>query len=286
MFTSFPEIQHKGIYNTQFIMDIEKLIASIEKTYTSSSLIYESMLEHFLNLDGLPFYYVPLKRGSYLIRARYKNANLHFEKPEEFSYPPSEYVCNFSRLNRPRQSLFYASETENSCFAEMIRFWGEEFNLGDKIRVGLGKWRLKEDIKVIIVPDPDNKSELNINTVNRLKPLELEFWRYISEKFKTTGLDDKNIYEFTSAFSNALYLNGKKQDKSVGGFIYSSVQSPENLNLALNKELVDSDILNLEQIAEMQCTRLDNDNRKLPFYTEIIGLRRNAIIANDKIIWK
>jgi hypothetical protein len=267
-------------------MSVSDHILSIENTYKSAILTYETMLEFFFNIDGLPIYFVPLRSGSNLIRARYKVANEHFDKPEEFSYPPKELVQTFSRMNRPRQSLFYASETEHACLAEMMRFWGEEFNIGDKIKVAMGKWRLTKDIKLIIIPDPDNESELNQIIVRQLSSESLEFWSYISKKFKTTGLEEKNIYEFTSAFSNSIYLNAKRNDNSVNGFIFGSVQSPNTLNLALDKELIDSEILILEQLAEMQCTRIGLDNRELPYYTEILGSRKKGILVDGKIKWK
>lgn len=267
-------------------MSVNDYILKIENAYKSSELTYETMLEFFFNIEGLPIYYIPMRSGSYMIRARYKSAKEEFEKPSEFSYPPSSNVQSFSRLNRPKQSLFYASETEHACLTEMMRFWGEEFELGDKIKVAMGKWRLTEDIRLIIIPDPKNESELNQNIVKKLNSEELKFWSYISNKFKTTGLEEKNIYELTSAFSNSIYINTKRKDKSVCGFIFCSVQSPNELNLALDKELIDSKKVILEQLAEMQCTKIGIDKRKLPYYTEILGSRKKGLIENEIINWK
>jgi hypothetical protein len=265
---------------------IVNYIESIEKSYKSATLVYETMLEFFFNLDRLPIHFVPMKKGSSLTRARYKSADENFSNPEEFSYPPEEYVQSFSRVNRPRQSLFYAGETEHTCLAEMMRFWGEEFDIGDKIKVAMGRWRLIKDIKLIIIPDPNNKSDLNQIVVKRLGSDALKFWSYMSKKFKTTGKEEKYIYELTSAFSNSIYLNLKRNDSSICGFIYSSVQSPNNLNVALEKELIDSKILVPEQYAEMQCARIGYDNRKLPYYSEVIGSRKQGVLKNGMIKWK
>lgn len=265
---------------------ITDYIDLIENSYKSATLPYETMLEFFFNLDGLPIHFVPMKKGSSLIRARYKSANENFSNPEEFSYPPEECVQGFSRVNRPRQSLFYAAETEHGCLTEMMRFWGEEFNIGDRIKVAMGRWRLTKDIKLIIIPDPKNESDLNQIVLKRLSSDALKFWSYMSKKFKTTGKEEKRIYELTSAFSNSIYLNLKRNDNSISGFIYSSVQSPNTLNIALEKELIDSNSLVLEQFAEMQCARIGNNNRKLPYYSEVIGSRKQGVLTNGKIIWK
>lgn len=262
-------------------MTAREIIDTIEKNYKSSDLIYEMMLAHFVNLSGLGFHTVTVKQGSPIIRARYSDKMDSFIDLSEVSYPQKCFVKNFSRLNRPGQNLFYASESEIACLSEMLPFWFAEFKTGDLIKVTLSKWIVRYDLKLLIIPDIDNSSQLNKATVKQLHPEEIVFWNYISSKYKTSTKDDKNIYEFTSAFANALWLNAKSQNISINGFIYSSVQSAQNVNIAFSTDTIDTESLTPSEFVEITFQRTGVNEYGLPTYIES-GLRTRGIMNFDK----
>jgi hypothetical protein len=267
-------------------MKIKNVIKEIEKKYKSGNLIYERLFAYFVNLRGYSFKLVTLKKGSTLFRARYKPDKNSFLKINELSYPPSKYVKNFSRLNRPYQSLFYASKSKEACLSEMIRFWFNEFNNGDTIRVTFAEWFVKEDLKLLIIPDTANKSELNKNTIKDMHSQELEFWDYISSKFKTSTKDDSNVHEFSAAFSNSLQLNIDLQEIDASGFIYSNVQNNSDVNIAIFPKFIDLSYIIPSKFTEFDVQRTFIDKSGLPNY-KMIGHEINGFpnFNNNYIDW-
>jgi len=262
-------------------MTARQIIDAFDEAYKSSEMIYEMMISNFINLSGIGFQTVPLKQDSTVFRARYRD---NFEPIIDFadiSYPPISAVKNFSRLNRPCQSLFYASESEIACILEMLPFWFDEFRTNDLINVTLSKWIVRYDLIVLIIPDTNNTNNFNKKVKENLDPEEIVFWDYISNKFTTTTKNDKNIYEFTAAFANALWLNAKRQNLNINGFIYGSVQSKQNVNIALSKDTIDSDKLTPVDFIELTFKRIGIDESGLPTYKEI-GSRKKGIPIFDK----
>lgn len=266
-------------------MSIPEIINTLEKTYQtpSSFMIYEKMFAKFLRLSDFKFRTIPIKQGSPIFRARYSMDNKPFKKLSDISYPPKEAVNSFSRLNRPLQNLFYASETAESCLSEMLPLWFKDFKKGDVISVTIGKWIVRNDLKLLIIPDTNNTNKKNEKILNRLEKEEKEIWDYFSKKFKTTTKQDKNIYEFTSALGNALWLNSKSQNLDISGFLFSSVQSPENVNIALEPKMIDKGNLVPSEFVETYFQREKTNNNDLPSYREI-GERKSGHIDMEKEI--
>jgi hypothetical protein len=267
-------------------MTAQEIIGHIETIYKNSELTYEMMFVHFANLSGVGFQLVTIKRGSPILRARYSKNLKSFQSFTEISYPKIEHVRDFSRLNRPRQNIFYASETEKACLTEMLPFWFDEFKTGDIISVTLSKWILQNDLKLLIIPDANNTNEFNKTVRQKLEPQEIEFWNYISKKFKTSTKQDKKIYEFTSAYSNALWLTTLSQKINASGFIYSSVQSPDSVNIAISTKIIDRKELIPTEVVETKFQRKGTTNNGLPSYQEI-GERKNGFVSfgDGKINW-
>ncbi len=88
----------------------------------------------------------------------------------------------------------------------------------------------------------------------------------------------------TSAFGNSLWLNSISEQMNPNGFIYSSVQSPNNLNIALSVQTIDSDSLILSELIEMQFQRMDSNIKGLPTYKEIGNRKKGLIDMNKKLI--
>jgi hypothetical protein len=264
---------------------MEEKINEIENAYHNSNLVYESLLSHFMSMK-IPFLTVPMKKGSIITRARYTKGNNSFTKLREVSYPKSSIVTQFSRLNRPLQSLFYGSENTDACLSEMMPFWFNEIEVDDIITITIGSWLLDSDLCVFIIPDVENLNQLNQKIIRSLNVDELKFWNYTSKKFKISTKDEGSIYEFTAALGNALLLISSSNNLNVDGFLYSSVQSPKNLNVALKTKIADSQILVPKQFQELQVKKIGYDKNRLPLYMEIGERKKGKPDSNNEnIIW-
>jgi len=266
-------------------MIVKEIINTIEKNYKSSELVYEKMLEFFFSLSGIGFNTIPMKQNSIIVRARYSGNMASLINLSDITYPPIQYIKNFSRLNRPYQSLFYGSESESACLSEMLPFLIDEYKTGDYIYLTLSKWIVRHDLELLIIPDTNNSNEMNKKVIELLNNEEITFWDYISTKFKMSTKEDKSIYEFTSAFANALWLNSKRQNINLNGFIYSSVQSKLNVNIALSTDTVD-DALTPVELAELKFQRTGMNDFNLPIYQET-GSRKKGYpnFGKSQIEW-
>lgn len=265
-------------------MTVKETICLIENIYKNSDLIYESLFARFVNLTGFSFQSITLKKGSSVFRARYHCNDVSSDMIKDFSYPPKPCVKDFSRLNRPYQNLFYASESYQACIAEMTPYWFDEFETGDVIKVVIGKWVIRKDIKLIVIPDFQNSSELTKKVLNQFQKGEVEFWEYITSKFKESRKKDKNIYEFTSSLANALWLNTKLQKINCDGFINTSVQSDSNMNIALSPEVIDLDNIQPAEFNEITFKRTGYNETGLPTYCSIGNIRHGIVKVDDSII--
>jgi hypothetical protein len=202
------------------------------------------------------------------------------------SYPSKKIVTDFSRLNRPEQNIFYASESKITCLTEMLPFWINHIKTGEIIKVTIGVWTVMDDLKLLIIPDTSNFNERNRNIKSQLNPTEIEFWDYISGKFRKTTMEDEKIYEFTSAFANALWLNAMSQSLDLNGFIYSSVQSPMNINIALSVNTIDSGNIIPYQFEDIYFQKIGVTDSGLPEYKEIFERKHGyANLKSGTIDW-
>jgi hypothetical protein len=267
-------------------MNAQEMIDIIEHTYTTFDLKYEMLLAHFFNMSGIGFYPITIRKNSPIYRARYSDKLTSYTALQEISYPEKKSVVDFSRLNRPSQNLFYGSESEVVCLKEMLPYWFEKYHIGDRILVTIVECRTNKDLTLIIIPDADSTSDLNRNVFAKMQHEEKLFWEYISKKFTTTTKEDKFIYEFTSAYSNALRINTTMQGLKCDGFIYSSSQSREKLNIALIPKVIDNELITFGQLVEIKFQMIGYTETGLPSYKEI-DERKNGFIerSSSKIKW-
>lgn len=70
------------------------------------------------------------------------------------------------------------------------------------------------------------------------------------------------------------------------GFIYSSVQSENNINIALNPQMVDSEKIVLTELMEKRFKRIGLNEKGLPIYRQIGKTKKGRINSlNKKINW-
>ncbi len=74
-----------------------------------------------------------------------------------------------------------------------------------------------------------------------------------------------------------MWLNAKPQDEKLQGFIYSSVQSKQNVNVALTTNVIDSEILIPLNSLEVTFKRDGVDKNNMPAYKQIGNWKRGSI---------
>ncbi len=265
--------------------DKPDILKYLEDVYTTSTMKYEIMFAEFALLNGFEFHIVKFDIGTKIARCRFNSDNNSYKNVTQISYPPNTYINDFSRANRPNQKLFYASDSEIACLAEMIPLWNRVLSGQEKYKVTSSLWKTTDMLNMIVIPNRNSTSDYNKIIIKKMKEIEQDFWEYITNKFKTTTLDDEYIYEFTSAFSNALRINAHNQGFKVDGIIYSNVLLDEYINIALLPEIIDSQKLIPFEIVELEFIKNNQGNNVSPNYTDT-GIRRRGIINNNDIIWK
>lgn len=209
----------------------------INEIYQSSNNKYKDLYEYFLTHCGFSITSTRLNIGFDTYRIRDYQDISEINNKDDVKYPP--FSRSFSRIGKPNQIWFYISDDYQASFAEMLPIWYKKVNAGTNIKIVLSIWHIRQEIKVLIIPDLKNINEvckrLDLSTYLN----EKDFWSYICERFGTSTLDDENIYLFTSAFANALMDRAKKEGKEFDGIFYPSVQYPFKSNIALLPSCVD-----------------------------------------------
>lgn len=220
----------------------------IEEIYKSSERIYEDLYHVFMYNCGFQILLTKLSLGYDTYRIRDFNDIREIRSKDNVKYPPVSKT--YSRIGKPDQIWFYVSDDIGACLAEMMPIWYSKNKPGQDINIIVSTWQVRREVTVIIIPDL-----MNINEVCRqidLSPYHSDkvFWSYICSKFRSTTLDEKDIYQFTSAFANALVDRASLEGKQVDGIFYPSVQYPIKSNLALRTSCVDDDQLVLRYLCK------------------------------------
>lgn len=275
----------------------KKIIQSIEEVDSNNEYAYERMFLSYLKLNHLPIVMYEIPEGTPLFRARTHKENILYKKITDIGIPPEDKVRNFARCNRPFQPLFYCSESRPVSFMELVEYWSDTTDFGEKLFVTVGKWILKTSLNLIIVADPDEKTQVTefdkyhgngINEfLNRYSGEVKESYRilfeFLAEKFRAPAKNDLKTYLITSAYSNIalMHANGKAV-----GMHYPSVPfGGEGLNFAINKEFYSTNKLELIYVIRNEFISKKNEYGKHTF-TETDRIECKKIdIANNMLIW-
>ncbi len=259
----------------------------IEQVDLESAIAYERILEiFFARRFGLPGHIVPIKNGSKIYRTRFSINEQAYESIADISYPLCSNVKNFSRANRPGQIVFYGSDSINTNLTELMPYWLENIQIGQKIYVTHGEWKVVEDIRVLIIPDYSNSKMVQLTEkINQLIGSEEEkmLIDYINKLFRINTIENKNIYKITSAFCNVIRCFAERKNESIDGIMYTSVQDRIGFNLALNTNVVDSNKIQLAKVGKQSFKKINNK----PLYIEInnITMASHVDHVNGRILW-
>jgi len=227
-------------------MGIKKIIEIYQNSYQK----YDDLYDYFLNYCGFQILATRLSIGYITFRVRDYNNLDEIVKRENVQYPKSSPY--FSRIGKPNQIWFYISDGWKASLTEMLPSWYKKIKPGENIKVIISTWQIRQDINVLIIPDLDKINNVS-NALNLDSHYNSDFWKLICRKFQSTTLEDKNIYEFTSAFANALITRAQYEGKPVDGIFYPSVQYKQESNVALIPSVVDNEKIILKDLLRTEC---------------------------------
>ena len=230
-------------------MDIEK----IEEIYHYSYNKYEDLYDYFLYRCWFNILSTRLTIGYQTCRIR-DFVNLEeIQKKENVQYPKESK--SYSRAGKPGQVWFYISDDVNATYAEMMPIWLRNKGYGETFYTVVSFWQVRELIEVLVIPDLTN-----VNIICKKMNLEpykehIKFWEYITCKFREDSINNESIYEFTSAFANAIIARSTIEGQNIKGIFYPSAQLLERSNLALMPSVVDKEEISLVRVAKIKCRK-------------------------------
>lgn len=241
-----------------------EFVTKIDEIYKTSNNKYEDLFDFFTKNCFFEIYTSRLTLNTNTFRVRDFDNISEIKTKGDVKYPPKA-PCQFSRIGKPFDTWFYVSDDMNTAIVEMFPNWSRKYENEGLINIVISTWKIMAHIDTVIIPD-----FMNLNHVS--KSLELVekytdklFWSYICEKFRTTTLDDVNIYEFTSSFANSIFFKAKQENKNIDAIFYPSVQYQTYSNVALKKSVVDDEKVELNKVIISSLYKTINEDGKV-FY--------------------
>lgn len=207
--------------------DLNSLIKNISKIDLDSETAYDELYDLFTQGFNMPIIFVPLKKGSICYRSRNNHNEEYFESFSDLSYPDKKFIPNYSRANKPGQQVFYCSDSFETTLAELLPYWSKDLKIGDTFAITVGQWIFMKKIYVACIPDFENvrlmtvlESKIDFKNDTAL----MKYWEFINSFLRAQGLNQSNIYKFTSAFCNSVLTNSQVMGEDINGIMYTSIQ--------------------------------------------------------------
>lgn len=278
-------------------MDIGKLkiaFNTLDSIDPTDELAYEKAFIAFNSIGHLPIF-IDTVENSKVFRTRTHDTADHFTNISDIAITPRKFVKDFARCNRPFQSIFYSSENRPTSFMELLEYWSETKNFGDKLYITIGLWETTKPVNLIIVTTPDIlKRESQFDKYHgvaydeHLKKRSKEeqefsavFFNYLFDKFRKPAKHDLKTYIITSAYANIAITQAKEL---ADGISYPSVPFNGNgVNLALKESY--SKTLKLTQAMWTQFEITPTDEGKHNFTESKSILTEKIDLTTGKIQW-
>jgi hypothetical protein len=276
---------------------VEKAIALLEAINPENEYAYENAVLAYLTIGRLPVLQYDIPAESIFFRTRTHEDDNLFPLISDISITPNQFVKDFARCNRPFQSKFYCSENRPTSFAELVEYWSETKDFGDKVYVTIGRWKLKKPLTGIIVTTPDKENRVSEfdkehgavmetfieQTDAEIRGATILFYRFLFDKFRKSAKNDRKTYIITTAYCNVALAHSEGK---VDGIYYPSVPfGGQGINFAINSDYVLGNNLELTNILRNELTVSKNENGKHGF-TETGKVEASGFdIKNNSISW-
>lgn len=276
-------------------MDESELLSlknHIAKINLESETAYEEIFCAFTQGFNMPIIFIPLKKGSICYRCRNNKDKKDYENFSDLSYPDKKFILNYSRANKPGQQVFYCSDSFGTTLTELLPKWSKDFEIGESFTVTISEWNFMNEITIACIPDFDNARLMKLlnNKIDFESDAALmKYWEFINTFFRAQGLNQPNVYKFTSAFCNALLSNTQVMGEKVNGIMYTSIQdlTLQGWNLAISPKFVEKN-LKLKKVLKLILQKSGYKNG-MPTYDN--NLNPEPVFAKklnyklEKILW-
>lgn len=285
------------IFILMTIDNVQKAINKLEAIDPKEEYAYEKAVLAYLTIKHLPILLYDIPHGTFVFRTRTHETDNLFPNISDISITPNSFVMNFARCNRPFQSKFYCSENRPTSYMELVEYWAETKEFGDKIYVTIGKWRLKRAMTVIIVTTPDSDkriSDFDIqhgaalesfieDTKPEIREATIILYRYLFDKFSKSAKKDPKTYIITTAYCNLALSHA---DGKADGFYYPSVPfGGQGVNFAINAGFMEGHNMELTNVLRNEFNVDRNESGKHSFTESDKIEAKNVDMSKNAIGW-
>lgn len=246
---------------------LDKAINTL-KSIDLKKVSYEKILYYLIKeIVVLPITVAKIIKGYPVFRARVNKDDEIFYSENEISYRvDNDNIKDYGRANIPKQSMFYgAIESKEVPHPRLVNLFEtselfrEPNDKDGEFILTVGKWRVKEDFKVIEMVfskgNVQNNEDIN-RSYNKQKEMMLKDYpdqldqiekilEFFSDEFAKKVKNSNSDYKITTAYLNLALMN--KQD--LCGVTYPSVRTDYKANnIAIFPSVVEQ-FLDLEMVS-------------------------------------
>jgi hypothetical protein len=222
---------------------------------------------------NLPFQCIT-QDSSCFYRARKHKNNSFFENKDDVWYPNKKYVTEIGRANRSGESKMYISQLPRVTLFEM------HLNKGDTVTISKIGIKAGSALNVQFLSTADMKTQ--IVTDDRLKDIGLDMngiknyrliHNFLSDEFTK---EKKKWYPLSTAIAEVItsYENSD-------GLLYSSIQSKNDFNIVLKKEIADEKL----ELINSVCFEVINENEDGSIVIKDIAATSSIDSLTGEISW-
>lgn len=248
-----------------------------EKTLSELSLLNFSGI--FIKTTELPLYRVRLNDKD----------NKPFVKSSDLNYAPAKFVCNYGRVNKPGQSMFYCSESETISTLELLHDYLLKNDIGHVRYATRSKWIIKKELYLLVMAiAPSNREFVNGYKIREKcykfiesEPLTVQnnyfnLYSLTEHFFLMNAKNDYSVYVVCSAIANYFTL----QFPEIDGLIFPTVQGNTGYNFVFRPHIVDNKMILPESKVSIEKWTVANKNQ-----SNVDLNPKNGYIKDDDIIW-
>jgi hypothetical protein len=222
---------------------------------------------------NLPFQCIT-QDSSCFYRARKHKNNSFFENKDDVWYPNKKDVTEIGRANRSGESKMYISQLPRVTLFEM------HLNKGDTVTISKIGIKAGSALNVQFLSTADMKTQ--IVTDDRLKDIGLDMngiknyrltHNFLSDEFTK---EKKKWYPLSTAIAEVItsYENSD-------GLLYSSIQSKNDFNIVLKKEIADEKL----ELINSVCFEVINENEDGSIVIKDIAATSSIDSLTGEISW-
>jgi hypothetical protein len=277
----------------EYLTHIENCVSEIRSIDMSNGWAYEQVVHSILKIEKLPIILFKYPKDAFIYRARINNDKNLFQNVSDISSPEKKDVRYYGRANKPRQVLFYGSETRPVSYLEFTSHLSETVPIGDEAMITIGAWQLLKEMQLVLVYNPalprDNAynkyhgqgfDDFISNIPKELRKGTTRFFEFIGEEYAKIADDNDESYYITCAYSNIILGH-----KSCDGIMYPSVPlGGEGFNVAIKEKIYKEGYLKLDSVMVDRFIAKAQENGKHNFVNN--ANRHASAISEKTITWE